>query len=287
MKRTHKNISHVNINFFPIALVVMAALSGLMTTGCGDDRAGCGWELDNGKEYYTCRDDDGDIDRRSPAGENTCVLSHTYLDDDGTRIFVCLDGEEFTMEGQDGEDGSDGVNGSDGIDGQGCVLSQVGDTCTLTCPNGSTTFWCGSAPPGTCTPSTEVCNGRDDDCDKQIDEGGVCDGTGCTPTAEICDGVDNDCDGQIDEGLNCGGTTTGSWQVLAMEVRPSDQTLTCDGTPIVPSTNCNGTVGFNREWIEERTIAVYNGTFTTLSLLGGKWLPRVLLPGAVGRLLRC
>ena len=74
----------------------------------------------------------------------------------------------------------------------------------------------------------EVCNGKDDDCDKQVDEGApgsgkVCDtgllgeckaGTtqctggklGCqanaTSSQEICDGKDNDCDGQTDEDYN-------------------------------------------------------------------------------------
>lgn len=55
-------------------------------------------------------------------------------------------------------------------------------------------------------PKAEICNGMDDDCDGQIDEGGVC-GT-CTPSAEICDGCDNDCDGIIDNGdfpsVRCG-----------------------------------------------------------------------------------
>ena len=50
-----------------------------------------------------------------------------------------------------------------------------------------------------CVPTTEVCDGKDNDCDGQIDEGGVC----CTPTPEVCDGKDNDCDGQVDEDYVC------------------------------------------------------------------------------------
>jgi hypothetical protein len=76
------------------------------------------------------------------------------------------------------------------------------------------------------TPTAEVCNGINDDCDNATDEGyvseattcgvGECASTGvtscvsggvvdsCTPgsiTAEVCNGKDDDCDGAIDNGL--------------------------------------------------------------------------------------
>jgi hypothetical protein len=77
-----------------------------------------------------------------------------------------------------------------------------------------------------CAPASEVCNGVDDDCDGDVDEGlqeaiacglGACQASApacvdgapgvCTPLAprasEACDGTDDDCDGQVDEGCDC------------------------------------------------------------------------------------
>jgi hypothetical protein len=58
----------------------------------------------------------------------------------------------------------------------------------------------------TCTPSTEVCDGKDNDCDGATDEGSVC-GSTCTPTTEVCDGKDNNCNGQTDENNVCASNT--------------------------------------------------------------------------------
>jgi hypothetical protein len=103
----------------------------------------------------------------------------------------------------------------------------------------------------TCSPSPEVCDGKDNNCDGQVDEGcsctdgatqncyagpndtlnvGACKGgtqacSGgqwglCTgqvlPKPEACDGVDDDCNGKIDDGLGGDPCTLGLSGVCAM-----------------------------------------------------------------------
>ncbi len=118
----------------------------------------------------------------------------------------------------------------------------------------------------------EECNGFDDDCDGQIDEGAVgigqpCDtglsglcengiqscengGLLCNPNiqpdqyTEICDGVDNDCDGQVDEGNPGGG---GPCSIPALqgvcktgELNCIEGDLTCIQVTFVTEEVCDG-----------------------------------------------
>jgi Putative metal-binding motif len=71
------------------------------------------------------------------------------------------------------------------------------------------------------SPKTEVCDGKDNDCDGVVDNG---------PT-EVCDTKDNDCDGTIDEGFVTGGPcTAGNGECLATG------TLQCDPSGAVACT---------------------------------------------------
>ncbi|MBE2250417.1 MAG: hypothetical protein IAE78_12815, partial [Myxococcus sp.] len=113
---------------------------------------------------------------------------------------------------------------------QPCEVSNDAGTCrgVKTCDLVSNGISC-SAP----EPQPEACNGRDDNCDGQVDEGaslvtcgvGACRRTVntctdggiimCTPGApisELCNNIDDDCDGTVDNGFpidndvnNCGG----------------------------------------------------------------------------------
>ncbi len=129
-------------------------------------------------------------------------------------------------------------------------------------------------------PRGEVCDGLDNDCDADVDEGfnvgsacsvgvGACSRAGalaCTPegdsacnvspgapSVEICDGVDNNCDGAVDEGNPGGGgaCSTGLLGVCSASVQAcTDGALTCVQT-VQPSpvescdgldNDCDGTV---------------------------------------------
>ena len=117
---------------------------------------------------------------------------------------------------------------------------------------------CGGNSSPTCQPVAELCNGKDDDCDGQVDEGfdvgtacsagvgactrtgvKVCSASGATtecnalagsPTAESCNQLDDNCDGATDEGLAdcCVPTTTRACGVDMGACRAGIET--CSGT---------------------------------------------------------
>jgi hypothetical protein len=184
----------------------------------------------------------------------------------------------------------DGIDNNciNGIDedffvGRSCVEG-VGD-CTalgaMVCSTDGLSSLC-NAVPG--TPSVEVCDSRDNNCDGQTDEGyalnqscavgiGACAasgttvctvdglGTECgevpgTPAPELCDGLDNDCDGQTDEdfalGQNCV-EGLGECAANGTTICSNDgQGTACNAVPGTPSpeicdgldNDCNGLIDF-------------------------------------------
>jgi len=111
--------------------------------------------------------------------------------------------------------------------GGGCGWSECFRVDVRPMPRDTPTGPCASCPCG-CTPTTETCDNRDDDCDGTTDEGlsrdcgsdvgecrrgtqgcsrgawGAC--SGVEPQPEVCDAGDDDCDGRTDEDLSrrCG-----------------------------------------------------------------------------------
>ncbi|MBU52524.1 MAG: hypothetical protein CL920_27835 [Deltaproteobacteria bacterium] len=157
---------------------------------------------------------------------------------------------------------------------------QKGDTCSvgkgvckasgvMTCDVDGKGISCG-ATAGQAT--TEVCDGKDNDCDGQTDEDfptlgqsctkgkGICQATGkiiCTfdgtntecdaqtppPQAEVCDQKDNDCDGQIDEGCQCTDSNTRPC-FSGSGCTPSGNSFTCEGICKAGTQTCqNGAWG--------------------------------------------
>lgn len=92
--------------------------------------------------------------------------------------------EDFPQKGTACDDGKLGQCKGTGF--LGCTANGAGLQCNITMPGA--------------TPTPEVCNGVDDNCNGAIDESISCT-PGCVPTSSIdlCNGLDDDCDGAFEE----------------------------------------------------------------------------------------
>jgi hypothetical protein len=127
----------------------------------------------------------------------------------GSIIFETCNDHDDDCDGKIDEDFPEKGNACD--DGK---LGTCKGTGHLVCNAAHTGLSCSIDMPGT-APSTEVCNGKDDNCNGAIDEGLTCT-PGCVKTMNApmdpCNGLDDDCDGKFDEnadvGQSCGTNNT-------------------------------------------------------------------------------
>ncbi|MBM4354750.1 MAG: hypothetical protein FJ109_13345, partial [Deltaproteobacteria bacterium] len=163
--------------------------------------------------------------------DNDCdgTVDEEFPDTDEDGIADCM---ETDKDGDGIPDGPDNCPLTPNPEQEDFDLDGKGDACDLDDDNDLT------ADPQDCAPldpkiypgADEVCDGKDNDCDYQVDEGfadadadglkdcqdqdddndGAEDGLDCGPLdpkvfpgqVEECDGVDNDCDKQVDEGFD-------------------------------------------------------------------------------------
>jgi len=254
----------------------------------GEDDDGCEYSCtpaQDGLELCNAKDDDcdGTIDEGGEVSANDVRVDIPCGTDEGE----CVAGINRCIDGAVQCQGSVGVTAEvcDGLDNN-CdgAVDESDPNIGLLCGNGigecvrgtrqcmddgqgGATLVCVGATP----PVSEVCDGQDNDCDGNFDEGNPEGGVACGlqpgelqgtcvpgatlcaggvlacpgligPVDELCDGFDNDCDGSVDEGNPESGASCGS---AIGECAQGTQecmggALVCEGATLPVDETCNG-----------------------------------------------
>lgn len=221
---------------------------------------------------------EGCIDRDGDGFGEGCVAGPDCVDLDNA---INPDADEIC----DGKDNDCSGFADDGLDcGSECIDADgdgYGPNCDLGLDCDDTD---GDRFPG----NPEVCDGKDNNCDQNVDETfselgqpcvsglGACEREGtyvcgvdadveCSATpgpssAERCNGIDDDCDGMVDDGLNCDSCTEDPYE-------PNDSSGT--GTQLnagqsLSAVRCPDDQGGTNDWYQLGTLSA--GTTVTLNL---------------------
>lgn len=206
------------------ATLISAITATVFATACSFEHKGSIFSFRHIEEDQDAEPVDAQVgDDASDAGQ----AEPTSQDQDGDGV---VDYNDDCIDIPEDLDGLLDADGCPELDADGDGISDPADECPTEDSGGDP-----SGCPADCvaTGPTELCNGVDDNCDGEIDEGFqlgqacVSDVNGCIQlgtysctqlgtsecavpppviAAEVCNGVDDDCDGMIDEGtLNaCG-----------------------------------------------------------------------------------
>jgi hypothetical protein len=235
------------------------------TTACTNGAIVCSQNVQSSAEICDGLDNDcdGSVDEGNPGSGAACSTGNLGVCAAGTTAcsagaIVCNQNVQPSPEACNGlDDDCDGVidNGEPGggasctVPGQQGLCSHGVTICTPT----------GPACQQTVQPAAETCDGLDNDCDGQTDEGlgvlscglgqcamtvpacvagtpGVC--VPGQPATEVCDGLDNDCDGATDEGLGSSTCGVGACR-LTVDNCVAGHPQTCTPGPSSPEI-CDG-----------------------------------------------